>query len=398
MSNKIEEKNLIYENLVIPNAEKFINSENQEFELRIKIQKDSSNKCRIKSAKVKKGNQLLNIIDSNSNFLNQLFLTMVHGKATDNIASMVRKKIKENQFDNSGEINAKEVKLTINKFNELCGTLGISTHKLLSTAIAKFTELNHTGEFKRDLRNLRVSIPLKEYALKCGYDIIEHPTSSDKEKEAKRAENALKNARKKINKDLSILFSASLSWKEKVQGKQNDYMDVRPIEAKGIKNGFINIHFTQSYGEYLVKLPLTQYPSSLLKIDERNNNAYTMGLKFSEHFHMDNNQASGTANLLKVKTLLNFTNLPDIEKIKKERRSWEIRIKEPFKNDLDILTQCGLLSNWEYCHSKGLTLTDNEAYNFSNFENWSETLIHFELKKSENPTKKRQTKALGNKK
>lgn len=365
-------------------AKKFSISDKEEFELRIKIQKDNFNKCRIKSARIQKGKQLIDILNSNSSFLNKLFLTMVHGKATDNIASMVGKKIIENRFDNSVEISAKEVKLIINKFNELCGTLGVSTHKLLSTAIARFTELNHTGEFKRDLRNLRVSIPLREYALKCGYDVIEHPTfnEEDKEKEIKRAENALKNARKKINKDLSILFSASLSWRETVQGKQNDYIDMRLIEAKGIKNGFINIHFTQSYGEYLVKLPLTQYPTSLLKVDERNNNAYTMGLKFAQHFHMDSNQASGTANLLKVKTLLNFTNLPNINKIRKNDRSWTERIKEPFENSLDILTQCGLLSNWEYCHSKGLTLTDDEAYNFNNFESWGEILIKFEFKES----------------
>ena len=310
------------------------------------------------------------------------FLPVLHGKATDSIATMAGSLIEENKLNNTGVVTSGEVKLVIDKFNELSGTLGVSTHKLLSTAVASFTALNHTGTKARQANFTAVNIPLKEYALYCGYDVIEHETATEEEalKEAKRAENALKNARKKINKDLAIMFSSSLSWTEKVRGKQGDYMDIRLIEAKGIRNGFIQIRFSQTFSEYLVKLPITQYPVALLAVDERNNNAYALGLKCTEHFNMDNNQIRGTAQLLKVKTLLELTSLPAIEKVRAEGRRWEDRIKEPFENSLDALTACGLLENWEYSHSKGVTLTDEEATNWGSYEEWENTLIHFTLK------------------
>ena len=319
------------------------------------------------------------------------YLPMLHGKATDSIATMAGSTIVENKLNNTGVVDTGEVKLVIDKFTELSGTLGVSTHKLLSMAVALFTELNHTGNKVRKANYTAVNIPLKEYALYCGYDVEEHTTETPEE--AKRAENALKNARKKINKDLAILFSSSLSWKEKVRGKQGDYMDIRLIEAKGIKGGYITIKFSQTFSEYLVKLPITQYPVALLAVDERNNNAYSMGLKMAEHFNLDNNQIRATAQLLKVKTLLAYTTLPTLADCKRLRRPWTERVKEPFENALDALTACGLLENWEYSHPKGEAMTDEEATTFSNYEEWAETLVQFTLKDAPDHTERLEARA-----
>lgn len=323
------------------------------------------------------------------------FLPMLHGKATDTLALMAGEKVTQNEINKTGILKSGEVKLVIDKFNELSGTLGVSTHKLLSTAVAKFTEINHTGTSTREARYTSVNIPLREYALHCGYDVMEHPTETPEqaEREAKRAENALKNARKKINKDLAVMFASSLSWSEKVKGKLGDYIDIRLIEAKGISNGFIRIRFSQTFSEYLVKLPLTQYPLALLGVDERNNNAYNMGFKMAEHFNLDNNQIRGTAQLLKVKTLLEYTSLPSIGSIRKQRTSWEARIKEPFETALDALTACQLLEDWRYSKSKGEELTDEEATSFFNYEEWEETLVHFTLKDAPDHTARLEARA-----
>lgn len=309
------------------------------------------------------------------------FLPMLHGKATDQLARMAGTTIAQNKLNNTGIVESGEVKLVLDKFNELTGTLGVSTHKLLSTAIAQFTALNHTGKNAQKLAYLDIVLPLKGYAFNCGYDVMERETDSPEEAliEATRAENALKNARKKINKDLALLFASSLSWQEKAKGKPADYMDIRLIEAKGIRNGNICIRFTRTFGEYLIKLPQTQYPVALLAVDERNPNAYSMGYKMTLHFNMDNNQIRGTAQLLKVKTLLEVTSLPSIDAVRKQRRRWEDRIKEPFENSLDALAKCGLVADWEYTHSKGIPLTDEEATNFGSFEEWAETLVQFTL-------------------
>lgn len=309
------------------------------------------------------------------------FLPMLHGKGTDELAKMAGEKITENKLNNTGVVVSGEVKLVLDKFNELTGTLGVSTDKLLRTAIAFFTELNHTGSNDKKLSQTAVTIPLKDYALRCGYDVEAHETATPEEAEieAKRAENALKNARKKINKDLAIMFASSLSWKEKVRGKQADYMDIRLIEAKGIRNGNICIKFTQLFAEYLISLPQTKYPVALLAVDERNNNAYNMGLKMTIHYNMDNNQIKETAQLLKVRTLLECTTLPTLADCKRLRRPWAERVKEPFENALDALTACKLLEDWRYSHSKGVELTDEEATNFSSFDEWADTLVYFTL-------------------
>lgn len=329
----------------------------------------------------------------------ETYLPMLHGKATDAIASMAGQPLEKNKITNTASITRQEVKLVLDTVTKLAGTLGVSTHKLLSTAIANFTANNHTGSGERKLRTLEASFPLKEYAFRCGYDVKEHETHTPEEveKEKKRAKNALDKARKKVNKDLNILYRASISWKEKVRGKEQDYEDVRIIQGKGIRTGIIKITFSNRFAEYLLKLPLTQYPPALLGIDERNQNAYTMALKMSEHFNLDNNQRKGTAQLLKVKTLLQYTSFPDVNHPTVKKTGWKARIKEPFEIALDALTACGLLEQndgWYYCKSKGIRLTDEEAYNFISYENWAETLIHFTLIDAPNHTARLEAKEL----
>lgn len=323
------------------------------------------------------------------------FLPVLHGKATDAIARMSGRKLTKNTLNNTASIESDEVKLIINNLGTLSGTLGVSTHKLLMKAIASFSELNHTGTGNdRSFREAQVAIPLREYALKCGYDIEERPTDSPEKaaREAKRAKAALDNFKRKIKKDLEILYNASLSWQEKVKGKEADFVDIRILEAKGIIAGYIKIKFTESIAKYLILLPMSQYPEALFLLDERNENAYNIGLAIAKHYSNDNNQIKGTAQLLKVKTLLKYTNLPTFATIKEQRASWEARIKEPFETALDALTGCGLLEDWRYSHSKGIEMTDEEA-DFSNYEEWANTLVYFTLRNAPNHAPRLATRA-----
>ena len=107
------------------------------------------------------------------------YVAVLHGKATDAIARMSGSKPTPNPLNNTASIESGEVKLIIKSLDTLSGTLGVSTHKLLMAAIAGFTELNHTGTGKdRSLRGAKVSIPLKDFAITCGYDVIEHSTDT----------------------------------------------------------------------------------------------------------------------------------------------------------------------------------------------------------------------------
>lgn len=307
----------------------------------------------------------------------------LHGKASDAMSLMPKQAIQVDPYSETGSITSKDVKLIIRELDKISGKMGVSTHKLLSMAIAVFTGLNNTGLMsQRDLKTGRAFIPLQAYAAKCGYDVYEHPTTSaaEAEQEAKRAKNALDNARKKIKKDLQFLLAARLSWEEKIRGKSRNFDEINILGRGSIRNGQILVEFSSSMAEYLLQLPLTQYPASLLKVDERNNNAYSMGLAMAEHYSMDGNHIRGTANLLKVGTLLQYTSLPGIDDIRAQRKSWEERLKEPFEKALDELTRCGLLADWRYSKSKGEELTFDEATNFTEYEDWAGTLIYFELK------------------
>lgn len=320
------------------------------------------------------------------------FWSTVHGKGTDSVTAMIGEEIAENKINNTGVIESGKAQLVLDEFNKLTGKkFGVSADKLLKTIIARFTELNHTGHSTKKIRQTDIIIPLREYALRCGYDIEIHETATpeEAEREAKRAENKLKDARKKINRDLRILYAASLSWSE----KRGDYMDVRLIEGKGIRNGNIHVRLAQAFSEYLINCPLTKYPTALLAMDERNSNAYCMAVKMSTHYNMDNNQERGTAQLLKVKTLLEYVKLPSLADCKRLGKSWTERIKEPFELSLEKNVQDGILTDWRYSRPRGEELSDEEATNFPDFDKWANTLIYFTLKDAPDHTERLARKA-----
>lgn len=306
-----------------------------------------------------------------------------HGKATDAIAFAIRIEPEINEISNKGTLTANKVKIEISDFNTLKRSFAVSTHKLLLEAIRRFSEENHIG----DAGNARsiypvVYIPLEEYALLCGYDVIKHPknTTAEADEEAKRVENTLREVRRKVKDDLKILYEGSLSWEEIIKGEPESFDDCRILGRKSFtKNGLIRVEFTYSFAEYLTKLPFSQYPAALWKLDERKTNAYVIGLQMVMHFNMYNNQIRKTAQFLKVRTLLGYTTLPAIEELREKGRSWQDRIKKPFETALDALKEYGVLENWEYSHPEGV-LTESEETFFATYEEWEKTLLHFTLK------------------
>lgn len=318
------------------------------------------------------------------------FLPMVHGTATDSLAYLIGSAIEENPLNNTAMLKRGTVELVINSVDEKgkqIRSIGVSTHQLLSIAMVNFTSINHTGSNKdKRIDSKLVHIPLKKFAYLCGYDVIEHTKNTEEEqlKESKRVENNLKNARKQINKDLKILFNSYIHWEEETREKGKKVpknWDARILQGKGeIRGGFISLKFTDDIAEYLINKPLTQYPVALLKLDTRQDNAYAIGLKMSIQNSMDSNISHGTANTLKVKTLLDVTTLPSIDNATVKRMGWKYRIKEPFETALDTLTACGLLEDWRYSHPKGVEMTDEEATTWGSFEEWADTNIYFILK------------------
>ena len=310
-------------------------------------------------------------------------MPMYHGKATDALATLSSRDITANPIADKGilETEAGDYKIVIQDFSKIKGKLSVNTHKLLSSGIAEFTQINNYGG---GAVNPKVTIPLNEYARLLGYEIDERETDSPEAaaKEKKRAAEALKTAKKRIRQDLELLQAMRWTWQEKVRGKGADFDSILLLERVAIRKGYIIMEFGRNMAEYLKQLPLTQYPQGLLAIDARNETAYRLGLKMAEHYSIDNNQIRGTANRLKVSTLLSVTGLPTMDTLQHEAqdnsRQWNTRIKEPFETALDRLTG-KVIRSWEYVKAKGEPLTDAEAYSITDYDTFTALLVQFEL-------------------
>lgn len=314
----------------------------------------------------------------NSNFTKgSKHLPIPYSKTSMAMAKMSSRNKQPNAISGQLILESNGVKVKIDGFADMAGVFGVNTHKLFCAGLIQFTNNNNIGD-KSDKINCGVSISLKEYAAMCGYDVEEHQTDNPA-KEKQRVKNLLKHVRKQIASDLEILYTSSLTWSENTNKRSKDYLDIRIITDKGIKNGYIYMKFNDSFASYLKLRRLTQYPVALFSVDARSANAYRLGQAMSFHYNNDNNIKSHTANRMKISTLLEYTDLPTISEIQKGEHSWADRIKEPFETALDELYQKEILSDWWYCHSGDIVLTDNEAQNFPDFETWKNMLIHFEI-------------------
>ena len=309
------------------------------------------------------------------------YIPLAHGKATDALAFMSTRNAQVDQITGNAIIDKLGVQLVILKLKELQTTLGISTDKLLSTAIAQFTKQNDFRRTKKTDPRREVSIDLKEYAQLLGYDVLEHETSTpeEAEREKKRAKAQLDNARKAVKKDLDIIHASTLTWKEPMNGKTGDFARVSLVTFTAIKNGEIRISFSPEIAKYLAERNLiTQYPIKLLKLDSRKPTAYYIGRKLAEHYNMDNNQIQGTHNRIGIPSILAVTDLPSYKEVQiKDRGHWAERIKEPLERALDTLTQEGILRDWKYTHAKGVDLTEEEAYNITSYEDFAKLYLLF---------------------
>ena len=310
------------------------------------------------------------------------YMLMAHGKATDAIAFMSTRNAEIDRITGNASLDKFGVQLVILKLKELQASLGISTDKLLSAAIAAFTRQNDFRHSSREPRR-EVSLDLKLYAQALGYDVLEHEASTpeEAEREKKRAKAQLDNARTAIKKDLDVIHASVVKWEEPIKGRVKDFDRISIVSRTGIRNGEIRISFSPEIADYLIERNLiTQYPVKLLSIDNRNPNAYYIGRKLAEHFFIDNNQIRGTNDRIGIPALLAVTNLPSYEEVQKtDRGHWAERIKEPFERALDSLTEEGVLQDWKYTHAKGIELTEEEAYNITSYSDFIQLYLRFTL-------------------
>lgn len=314
-------------------------------------------------------------LQADGSVLKDNYFGMQHGKVTDLLALYDSRDAAYNE-DGDAVIQTADGKanITIEGARNLRGKYGSGTHKLLSVAVSEFTKNNHYSRSRKERAlNYDVHIPFIEYATACGY--IKEDTQ-----EGKAASAARKDARKKIKRELDILYNLSIEFLAPGadNNDSNDWERFRFLDSVGISNGYIHIGFTRKIGRELSRLPLMQYNRALLRIPATSPNAYRIGYKMAMHYFNDNNVIRGSYCRLKVETLLEQTDLPTMDQLKRTNhtRHWQDRIKEPLEVALDTITGT-VISDWEYTRAKGEKLTDAEAANITTYEVFSDLYVQF---------------------
>ena len=224
--------------------------------------------------------------------------------------------------------------VTLPNFEKLTGGLKTSTAQLLDALTVVLTESG--------AKNPSVTLSLDEYMSKRGL--------SDR-----------KEARKQVTEDLDTLYNASISFKEKRRKQEQDFLDVRICDAKGIKNGIITFSFGSTFYNILLGYPVMPYPPQLLRLSgKRNPNSYYLLRKISEHKNM--NIGKKNEDTIAVKTLLACSPyFLTYEEVMSGDRALNRRIIEPFERDMNALSDS---LTWQYCHSNNEPLTDEELNSF----------------------------------
>lgn len=334
---------------------------------------------------------------------NTSLVPMLNGTATNRLALTATRDISIDAITGNATIEQEGFKAFFADYSKLKGGLQTSTSKLLDALAIELTRINSYRPPEGAAIKTLVSIPLDEYIARtpAGKDLAPRETHTPEEAAAERSriENIYHNARKKINTDLAVLYSLSLSWKEpKGSGRKSakDYADIRIIQSKGIRNGAINVRFGDDIADYLTHAYVMQYPQALLALEEGNSNkyAYRLGRALALRASMDNNAAQGTANIISVEKALEYCgDLPTYEEIQqKDRGHWEHRIKDPLELALNNLVAGGVLDKWEYCNSKNAALTDDQI-EIPDYPTFAALYIHFEIANASDQSARRERRA-----
>ena len=325
----------------------------------------------------------------------EAFLPMVQGAATNRFRATATKSI---VIDRNGNAMIEEegFKAFFKDYAKLKGGLSVGAKKLLDAGALALTAQNHFRAKQGQHINTAVAIALEEYGRLRGFNITPRQTSTPEEEEAekKRLTNVMHEIRKRANAELALLYSLSLSWTEPGK-KQADYTDVRILQSKGIRNGYINMRFSEDIANYLTHAYIMQYPTALQAIDERNPRTYNVGWKLALHHSIDNNRAKGTANIISVTSLLDACgDMPSFEDIQasKNRGHWERLIKDPLEKALDAAQSSGVIVSWEYCNSKGIPLDDGQV-TISDYQTFITLYVHFEMMEEPDQSERLQRKA-----
>lgn len=199
-----------------------------------------------------------------------------------------------------------------------------------------------------------------------------------------------KEAKKQEKADLEILAPTRIDWEEMRDGKLERYGFINLADSGNVeRNGDIVFTFGATFSKKAKSYSVMPYPDQLQRINgKRNPYSYAFLRKISEHKYM--NAGKENEDIISVQTLLDAAEtMPTYEEVKRTDRAFSRRIIEPFERDMDAIAET---LTWEYCHSKGVPLTDAEL-KAMDYQTFSGLLIHVMWNSYPDQTKRLERKA-----
>ena len=317
------------------------------------------------------------------NLLASNYIPMLNGTPSNELMRLTKKDFLPDGFTKKATFTTKDgQKFTIERFDKLQGVLGTSAKKILDTALLYLT----SGNFYRGNRSSvhpTVEIPLIEYGEANGYQLTPKVMETPEEQTAenRRVNERIKELKKTIRRDLHDISSVLWTGEETRGRNKGDYREMRIISSHSISRGLVRINFDVDAAAYFTNAYIMQYPTALLKHDNRKPNPYIIGRKIAFHNSNDQNRAAGTENTLSVKSLLDATaDIPTIDDIKaRGQRNWKDKIKKPLEAALDANIEVGLISRWEYRDPKTNKTYTAETAQPMTWAQYSRLMVDFSI-------------------
>ncbi|MBP1566014.1 MAG: hypothetical protein IJP18_10320 [Oscillospiraceae bacterium] len=262
------------------------------------------------------------------------FGIMRQSSATNKLAMMKTSLYSQADSSDTLEVENGNLKVTLENFSTLGNGLKTTTHRLVDAIMLRATELG--------LKDKTVYLSIEEYMNMCGL-------------------KNLREMRKQVNAELRTLENMHITF-NKSSNREQSFDDIKICEATDIKNNHIIFTFSDEFYRIMKSMPVMPYPMKLFNINNKKNpNSYYFLKKLAEHKKM--NYFKKNSDTISVRTLLECTpELPAYDDVISGDRAVARRIIEPFERDLNELED---VLKWEYCHSNGTPLTDEETENFN---------------------------------
>lgn len=295
------------------------------------------------------------------------------------------------------------LKITITNYNELVARWRPSAKKLFDFAVIRLTAQNHFPagymanqagviDYKRDNPNIDriIRFSLEDWQTAQGTPLTK--ASED-------------HARERVKEDLQTILYTTLEWEEVTKRtgrkpkpatvvnpdgtttetkpaptprRRRHWIGVNLATSAELKDNQIEIAISPEMANYLLNSYITQYPTGLLTLDDRNPNAYAIGRKLAEHYYNESNRRNSRNSLLSVAALLDCTDLPTVEDVKANAKGdYKRLIIAPFLAALKA-TEKAIGLQWSFANAGGDPIRQDQ-HPESKIKDFSDVYILFSL-------------------